>query len=180
MTIWLPRAVSPLLRARLLRRPPRPAPLLLRRLQNTNSQPLSPNDPKQHLPDTLKAPLGARVWKKVKHEVQHYWHGTKLLVSEVRISSKLQWKILQGESLTRRERRQVYSVSSSVPFMTNSHPVEAHYAGSVATHPLLRLHYRSVHGASFTCCSQTLSQHASFNIRGQVRSGRLSRSFSCF
>jgi hypothetical protein len=165
MTIWLPRAASPLLRARLLSRPPRPAPLLLRRLQSTNSQPLSP-DPKQHLPDTVKAPLGARVWKKVKHEVRHYWHGTKLLVSEVRISSKLQWKILQGESLTRRERRQVYTVSSCVLFMTHSYPVEAHYAGSVATHPLLRLYYRSVHGASFTCRSQTFSQHASFDIRG--------------
>lgn len=54
-----------------------------------------------------KGPLAARVWKKVKHEAQHYWHGSKLLVSEVRISSRLQWKILQGDTLTRRERRQV-------------------------------------------------------------------------
>jgi LETM1 and EF-hand domain-containing protein 1, mitochondrial len=53
-----------------------------------------------------KEPLGTRIWKKVKHEAQHYWHGSKLLVSEVRISSKLQWKILHGEPLTRRERRQ--------------------------------------------------------------------------
>lgn len=57
--------------------------------------------------DVPKAPLSTRVWKKVKHEANHYWNGTKLLVSEVRISSRLQWKILQGETLTRRERRQV-------------------------------------------------------------------------
>ena len=65
-------------------------------------------DPKA-LPPTPKddAPLAARVWKKVKHEVQHYWHGSKLLAAEVRISSRLQWKLLHGESLTRRERRQV-------------------------------------------------------------------------
>jgi LETM1 and EF-hand domain-containing protein 1 len=58
-----------------------------------------PKEPKQ-------APLMARAWKKVKHEAAHYWHGSKLLVSEVRISARLQWKILHGESLTRRERRQ--------------------------------------------------------------------------
>lgn len=73
---------------------------------NSNS---SPSDPKPSLPaakQQLKEPLGTRIWKKVKHEAQHYWHGSKLLVSEVRISSKLQWKILHGEGLTRRERRQ--------------------------------------------------------------------------
>lgn len=54
-----------------------------------------------------QGPLVTRAWKKVKHEAAHYWHGSKLLVSEVRISARLQWKILHGESLTRRERRQV-------------------------------------------------------------------------
>jgi LETM1 and EF-hand domain-containing protein 1, mitochondrial len=57
---------------------------------------------------TAKAPLGTRVWKTVKHAVQHYWHGSKLLVREVRISTRLQWKLLHGENLTRRERRQVW------------------------------------------------------------------------
>lgn len=52
--------------------------------------------------------LSTRIWSKVKHEAAHYWHGTKLLVSEVRISARLQWKILHGETLTRRERRQVF------------------------------------------------------------------------
>ncbi|KAG6878735.1 hypothetical protein C0993_011550 [Termitomyces sp. T159_Od127] len=76
-----------------------------------------------------------RVWKKVRHEAQHYWHGTKLLVSEVRISSRLQWKILQGEALTRRERRQLkrttqdllrlvpFAVFVIVPFMEFLLPV---------------------------------------------------------
>jgi LETM1 and EF-hand domain-containing protein 1 len=63
------------------------------------ASPPAPKEPKQ-------APLLTRAWKKVKHEVAHYWHGSKLLVSEVRISARLQWKILHGESLTRRERRQ--------------------------------------------------------------------------
>lgn len=51
-------------------------------------------------------PVLTRVWNKVKHEAQHYWQGTKLLAKEVRISARLQRKVLQGETLTRRERRQ--------------------------------------------------------------------------
>jgi LETM1 and EF-hand domain-containing protein 1, mitochondrial len=54
-------------------------------------------------------PILPRVWKKIKHEAQHYWQGSKLLAKEVRISARLQRKILQGETLTRRERRQVCS-----------------------------------------------------------------------
>ena len=57
--------------------------------------------------DSTKVAFPSRMWNKVKHEAAHYWHGTKLLVSEVRISARLQWKILHGETLTRRERRQV-------------------------------------------------------------------------
>ena len=74
----------------------------LRRSLATQSNPEKPT-----LIQTPTAPLPTRVWKKVKHEAQHYWHGSKLLVSDVRIASKLQWKILHGDTLTRRERRQV-------------------------------------------------------------------------
>ncbi|TRM57569.1 LETM1-like protein-domain-containing protein [Schizophyllum amplum] len=82
-----------------------------------------------------QAPLGKRVWKKVKHEAAHYWNGSKLLVSEVRISARLQWKILHGETLTRRERRQLrrttqdilrlvpFAVFVVVPFMELLLPV---------------------------------------------------------
>ncbi|KAH8117436.1 MRS7 family protein [Phellopilus nigrolimitatus] len=85
--------------------------------------------------DTAKAPVLIRVWKKVKHEAAHYWSGTKLLVSEVRISARLQWKILHGETLTRRERRQLkrttqdllrlvpFAVFIVVPFMELLLPV---------------------------------------------------------
>lgn len=47
------------------------------------------------------------MWEKVKHEAQHYWDGTKLLVAEVKISSKLALKMAAGYELTRREHRQV-------------------------------------------------------------------------
>ncbi|KAJ3794455.1 LETM1-like protein-domain-containing protein [Lentinula aff. detonsa] len=85
--------------------------------------------------ESPKGPLLTRAWKKVKHEAAHYWHGSKLLVSEVRISARLQWKILHGEQLTRRERRQLrrttqdllrlvpFAVFVIVPFMELLLPV---------------------------------------------------------
>lgn len=54
-----------------------------------------------------KDPKKATVWQKVKKEVQHYWDGTKLLSTEVRISTKLVAKMAAGYELTRREHRQV-------------------------------------------------------------------------
>ena len=74
-------------------------------------QPPAPKEPKDV--GEPQKPLMTRVWAKVKHEAQHYWHGSKLLAKEVRISTRLQWKILHGESLTRRERRQVRVVCQS-------------------------------------------------------------------
>ncbi|KAN0062039.1 LETM1 domain-containing protein ylh47 [Thecaphora frezii] len=48
-----------------------------------------------------------QVWAKIKDEALHYWHGSKLLAKEVRISSRLLRRLLLGYSLTRREHRQL-------------------------------------------------------------------------
>jgi len=45
--------------------------------------------------------------QKIKKEILHYWDGTKLLASEVRISTKLALKMAAGYELSRRENRQV-------------------------------------------------------------------------
>jgi LETM1 and EF-hand domain-containing protein 1 len=47
------------------------------------------------------------LWQKVKKEAAHYRDGTKLLITEVKISSKLALKMAAGYELTRREHRQV-------------------------------------------------------------------------
>ena len=47
------------------------------------------------------------VMQKIKKELHHYWDGTKLLATEVRISSKLALKMAAGYELSRREHRQV-------------------------------------------------------------------------
>lgn len=76
-----------------------------------------------------------RIWKNVKEEASHYWHGTKLLGKEIRLSAKYQLKLLNGKKLTRRERRQLkrtttdllrlipFSVFLIVPFMELLLPV---------------------------------------------------------
>ena len=48
----------------------------------------------------------AELWQKTKEEVHHYKMGFKLLWADVRISSRLLYKVLRGGTLTRRERRQ--------------------------------------------------------------------------
>ncbi|KAK7713460.1 LETM1 domain-containing protein ylh47 [Diaporthe eres] len=60
------------------------------------------------------------IGQKIKKEVQHYWDGTKLLATEVRISTKLAVRMAAGYELTRREHRQlqrtVQDLGRLVPF----------------------------------------------------------------
>jgi hypothetical protein len=64
---------------------------------------------------TKKLAIKKPLWQKIKEEAIHYWHGTKLLGLEVRISSRLIYKMLQGAKLTRRENRQVKETSFQDP-----------------------------------------------------------------
>jgi LETM1 and EF-hand domain-containing protein 1 len=58
--------------------------------------------------------------QKIMKEVHHYWDGTKLLATEVRISTKLALKMGAGYELSRREHRQlqrtVQDIGRLVPF----------------------------------------------------------------
>lgn len=87
--------------------------LLSETIQSLTSQGL-PDIPSSKLP---KAPL----FKRVKEGMLHYWHGSKLLAYETKISSGLIFKLMKGEDLIRRERRQLLRTSSDllrlVPFI---------------------------------------------------------------
>ncbi|EGC45678.1 MRS7 family protein [Histoplasma capsulatum var. duboisii H88] len=65
---------------------------------------------------TKKLTLGQRI----KKEAQHYWDGTKLLATEVKISTQLALKMAAGYELSRREHRQlrrtVQDLARLVPF----------------------------------------------------------------
>ncbi|KAF3329404.1 LETM1 and EF-hand domain-containing protein 1 [Carex littledalei] len=46
--------------------------------------------------------------------VRHYWHGTKLLWTDTKISSKLLLKLINGKELSRREQRQLTHTTSDI------------------------------------------------------------------
>lgn len=60
------------------------------------------------------------LWDKVKHEVAHYWSGTKLLGYEIKVSTKLLLKMASGYGLSRRENNQlqrtIVDVARLIPF----------------------------------------------------------------
>jgi len=75
------------------------------------------------------------VWDKVVAEAKHYYSGFKLLFLDVKVSSKIIWRIAQGKTLSRRENRQLvrtvsdlfrlvpFSVFIIIPFMELLLPV---------------------------------------------------------
>jgi len=75
------------------------------------------------------------VWEKVVAEAKHYYSGFKLLFLDVKVSSKIIWRIVQGHTLSRRENRQLvrtvsdlfrlvpFSVFIIIPFMELLLPV---------------------------------------------------------
>ena len=80
-------------------------------------------------------PAKKSLWVRFKNEVKHYVSGFKLLYLDVKVSSKIIWKVLNGKTLSRRENRQLvrtvsdlfrlvpFSVFVIVPFMEFLLPV---------------------------------------------------------
>lgn len=60
----------------------------------------------------VKLPLKDRIWE----EVLHYYNGFRLLYLDSKVAAKLLWQVLNGKTLTRRERRQVCLNSSRFTF----------------------------------------------------------------
>ncbi|KAH3686129.1 hypothetical protein WICPIJ_002893 [Wickerhamomyces pijperi] len=65
-------------------------------------------------PIIVKAEPKAPLWDRIKHEVQHYWDGTKLLGLEIKISFKLAFKAAAGYELTRRENKQLQRTTQDI------------------------------------------------------------------
>lgn len=51
--------------------------------------------------------------QKVLDELRHYYHGFRLLWIDTKIAARMLWRILNGHTLTRRERRQVWDTPCS-------------------------------------------------------------------
>lgn len=111
--------------------------------------------------DKPKGTMPQRVWATVKKEAAHYWAGTKLLGQEIKISSKLQWKVLNGGTLTRRERRQaslLYAIVTSAAELTWTAQAYNHRFDPPRT--ILCLCPGALHGVFAPCRAQALPQHA--------------------
>jgi hypothetical protein len=107
--------------------------------------------------------------QKIKKELLHYWDGTKLLVTEVRISSKLALKMAAGYELSRRERRQVRKLFPVVSFwLLIGTPVATHSARSWASDSIPSFRHCSFRRAAAPRSSEALPQHASQYFRGSV------------
>lgn len=82
---------------------------------------------KKDAPTTLVAPVATPtavakppLWDRIKHEAAHYWSGTKLLGYEIKVSTKLLFKMAAGYGLSRREsnqlQRTLVDVARLIPF----------------------------------------------------------------
>lgn len=83
------------------------------------------------VPAPPKRPLVKRIWD----ELVHYYHGFRLLFIDIRVSSRLVYRVLNGDELSRREHKQLvrtvsdlfrllpFSVFIIVPFMEFLLPV---------------------------------------------------------
>ncbi|XP_075427249.1 mitochondrial proton/calcium exchanger protein isoform X2 [Ascaphus truei] len=67
--------------------------------------------------ETVKKSIG----QKVMDELKHYYHGFRLLWIDTKIAARMLWHILNGHSLSRRERRQFLKICADlfrlVPFL---------------------------------------------------------------
>ncbi|XP_064420389.1 mitochondrial proton/calcium exchanger protein isoform X2 [Latimeria chalumnae] len=59
-------------------------------------------------------PVRKSLGQKVVDEVKHYYHGFRLLWIDTKIAARMLWRILNGHSLSRRERRQFLRICADV------------------------------------------------------------------
>jgi len=59
------------------------------------------------VPEVVTAEKKKSLWVRFKAEMVHYYHGFRLLFIDIRVALRLIWHVLNGQSLMRRERKQV-------------------------------------------------------------------------
>lgn len=106
--------------------------------------------------------------QKIKRELQHYWDGTKLLATEIKISSKLALKMAAGYELSRRENRQV-SISNlcvyAIQISDETIRVASTYnSRSCPISTILRLRHHSFRRITYSCRSETLPELSSIHL----------------
>ena len=65
------------------------------------------------IPEKPKKPILQRI----KDEVIHYYKGFRLLFLDVRVATRMLWQVLNGKTLSRRERKQVSTLSYNISIL---------------------------------------------------------------
>lgn len=100
-----------------------PSSLIIRTVHNSSSPSENNGLGGKSLENKIEKPevIKSSILTKIKEGAAHYWHGSKLLAYETKISGKLLWKLLNGHDLIRREKRQLRRSASDllrlVPFV---------------------------------------------------------------
>lgn len=72
-------------------------------------------------PEGAIVPAKKPIMQKIRDEIRHYYNGFRLLYLDIRIAGRMLWRVMNGKSLTRRERKQflrtVADLFRLVPFM---------------------------------------------------------------
>lgn len=130
---------------------------LHRQLLRSEVKPTEVLKAKEQTTGTVAAKPKKTLWQKVKEEANHYWDGTKLLGLEVKISSQLTLKLLNGGNLTRREDRQVsFNISNNSERQLIILLVASYNLRSYATGSICLFHRCAIYGTIVACCPQII------------------------
>ena len=61
--------------------------------------------------EVVEKPVKKSLMERFIHEVKHYYNGFRLLYLDVKIAARLLFSVLNGKSLSRRERKQVFPIT---------------------------------------------------------------------
>ena len=111
------------------------------------------------------------LWVRIKDEGKHFWSGCKLLVLDVRVCSRIIWKITRGKTITRRERRQLtrtaaVSLLKRIVDLTEKKYFRkfSFFAGSLPVSSILGICSRPVYGVITSGCIETFSWDVAVHI----------------
>jgi hypothetical protein len=99
------------------------------------------------------------LWQRIVHEIKHYYNGFKLLFIETKIAFRLLRQVLNGYTLTRRERKQVIEFISRKRIIFFDFLVYTYSGGFISSRSIFCLCYCSIYGIYFTNIFKIISQY---------------------
>ena len=108
------------------------------------------------------------LWQRIVHELKHYYNGFKLLFIETKIAFRLLRQVLNGHTLTRRERKQVktnFFFEENIVHFFSGFLVYTYSCRFISSRPIFCLCYRSIYGIYFADIFKTVSQYVTKYIQ---------------